>query len=230
MTRNKSKKGARFKFLLILPITCFLLLAFAEPRPVLTSPTLQPIDSGVNPVSFQEKAQSEELKKKQEQQKKMEILEKREAIERKMAQIKAEVDNTDEEEKRLELKAAYRKLKLALEENGAEEDEWIKLKKITADGKEKVYKIRKENFKKVEELKLKYEKTDDPELKKKIKLKINDIMENEAKIATEPYSESMIKNDIKKLEIMLKETDDPDKKAKIKEKLASLYALLEKQS
>ena len=228
MTKNKSKKGARFKLLLILPITCFLLLAFAEPRPVLTSPTLQPVDSGVNPVSFQEKTLSEEQQKKPEQQKKMQVLEKRKAIELKMAQIKEAAENTDDEDKRLELKAAYTKLRLSLKENGVEDDKWIKIKKKTADGEEKVYKIREENMKEVEKLKLMYEKTDDPELKKKIKQKVSDIMEKNAEIVTETYSADQIKNNIKKLETMLKETNDSDKKAKIKEKLVSLYALLEK--
>lgn len=238
MTKRKSKKGARFKLALILPITCFLLLAFAEPRPVMTSSPAIASGSGVDPVLFQEKTQSEE-ELKLEQKKKKEILEKREAIKRKMIQIKQEAENTQDENKRKELKAVYAKLQAALEENGVgdgdNDTKWIKIKKVTPEGEVKIYRVKQEHMKMIEEMKLKSEQSDDPELQKKIKQKINTLLAEEAEIEadedaeieTEALSEVRIKEDIKKLETLLTETEDPEKRAAIKNKLASLKAKLE---
>ncbi|MDH5706482.1 MAG: hypothetical protein OEZ45_10745 [Candidatus Aminicenantes bacterium] len=81
--------------------------------------------------------------------------------------------------------------------------------------KEKLMEIEKA----VQELKMKYEKTDDPALKKKIKEKITVLAEEREKLMGNPNPGWAEMDELKKL---YEKTDDPEKKKEIKMKIAEL--------
>ena len=81
--------------------------------------------------------------------------------------------------------------------------------------KEKLLEVEKA----IQELKMKYEKTDDPELKKKIKEKVAVLAEEKKKLMGNPNPGWA---EMDKLRKLYEKTDDPEKKKEIKLKIAQL--------
>jgi hypothetical protein len=173
ITKNKSKRWAKLKILLILPMLCLLILVFADSKTV-REPDQAVQTKADNVVPAQESAES--------------------------WTVQADKKKSDEEKKKQE-----------------------KAKQIDMT---------------IKELERKYEQTDDPELKKKIKEKISDLLEQrknlnvakyvniyvapktgyiKADVATDVYVDQM-----KGLKDHLGKTDDPEKKKQIKKKIAEL--------
>jgi hypothetical protein len=144
----------------------------------------------------------------------------------KEAKLKAMYKETDDPEKKKKIKIELVKIAQWKENNGI-----VKVKKKEMG--EKSYKAA------VKELKAAYEKTDDPEKKKKIKMKLAQLekvyAEKKAKKESEHVENgelSELKAKYKDIEMKQKElkaayekSDNPEKKKKIKEK----YAQLEKE-
>jgi len=76
----------------------------------------------------------------------------------------------------------------------------------------------------IEELKIKYEKTDDPELKKKIKEKLTAILAG--KTAEKPNQDELSEKE-KKLKMILEKTEDPKEREKINLELKKIQTLKE---
>jgi hypothetical protein len=220
MAKIKSNGRAKLKILLIFPVVALLVLAFADAKPAPTLPMDEAVISQPDILSQpQDKAADEAAKKKQlEKQKKAEEILKKEA---KLKALYKETDNPEEKEK---IKAELIKIAEWKENNGV-----IKVKK--KDG-EMSYKKYEEV---VKELKAAYEKTDDPEKKKKIKQKLAQFEKTyaaeKAKKAehVENGELSELKAKYKAIEMKQKElkakyekTDDPELKKKIKEKHIAL--------
>jgi len=222
MAKIKSNGRAKLKILLIFPVIALLVLAFAESKPVPTQPLdkamISQPDTHGQPQSQDQKAEDEAKKKEKEKQHKaQEILEKE-------AKLKAMYKETADPEKKEKIKAELVKIAEWKENNG-----WVKVKK--KDG-EMSYKEYEEV---VKELKAAYEKTDDPDMKKKIKQKLAQIEETyaakEAKKAEHVENGELSELEAKYRDIEMKQkelkakyekTDDPELKKKIKEKHAAL--------
>ncbi len=222
MAKIKSNGRAKLKVLLIFPVIALLVLAFAESKPVPTQPLDEAVisqpDTLSQPLSQDQKA--EEAAKKKEHEKQMKATE----ILEKEAKLKAMYKETDDPKKKEKIKAELVKIAEWKENNGI-----VKVKK--KDG-EMSYKEYEEV---VKELKAAYEKTDDPDNKKKIKQKLAQFEKTyavkKAKKAehVENGEIAELKAKYKDIEMMQKElkakyekTDDPELKKKIKEKHAAL--------
>jgi hypothetical protein len=220
MAKIKSNGRAKLKVLLIFPVIALFVLAFAESKPVPTQSLDEAVisqpDTLSQPPSQDQKAEEATKKKEFEKQKKAkEILEKE-------AKLKAMYKETDDPEKKKKIKIELVKIAQWKENNGI-----VKVKKKEMG--EKTYKAA------VKELKALYEKTDDPEKKKKIKMKLAQLEETyaaqEAKKAehVENGELSELKAKYKDIEMKQKElkalyekTDDAEKKKMIKKKHAQL--------
>jgi hypothetical protein len=220
MAKIKSNGRAKLKFLLILPVVALLVLAFADAKPVSTQPTDEAIISQPDTLSQpQDKKADEAAKKKQlEKQKKAEEILKEEA------KLKAMYKETDDPEKKEKIKAKLIKIAEWKENNGI-----VKMKKKHGEMSKAEYKAA------VKELKAAYEKSDDPEKKKKIKQKLVQLEKTyaveKAKKAEHVENGELMKLEAKyrDIEMMQKElkakyekTDDPELKKKIKEKHIAL--------
>jgi hypothetical protein len=222
MAKIKSNGRAKLKILLIFPVIALLVLAFAESKPVPTQPLDEAViaqpDTHTPPQSQDQKADEAAKKKELEKQHKaQEILEKE-------AKLKAMYKETDDPEKKEKIKVELVKIAEWKENNGI-----VKVKKKDGEISYKEYE------EVVKELKTAYEKTDDPEKKKKIKQKLAQFEETyaieKAKKAehVENGEIAELKAKYKDIEMMQKElkakyekTDDPELKKKIKEKHAAL--------
>ncbi|MGD9346317.1 MAG: M56 family metallopeptidase [Candidatus Aminicenantes bacterium] len=220
MAKIKSNGRARLKFLLIFPVVALLVLAFADAKPAPTQPSDEAVVSQPDTLSQpQDKKADEAAKKKQlEKQKKADEILKKEA------KLKAMYKETDDPEKKEKIKAELVKIAEWKENNG-----WVKVKKKDGEISYKEYE------EVVKELKAAYEKTDDPDMKKKIKQKLAQFEKTHAakKVKKAEHVEngelSGLKEEYKKIEMMQKElkakyekTDDPELKKKIKEKHLAL--------
>ena len=220
MAKIKSNGRAKLKFLLIFPVVALLVLAFADAKPAPTQPSDEAVISQPDTLSQpQDKKADEAAKKKQlEKQKKAEEILKKEA------KLKAMYKETDDPEKKEKIKAELVKIAEWKEKNGI-----VKVKKKDGEMSKAEYKAA------VKELKAAYEKTDDPEKKKKIKQKLAQLEKTYAAngikkgVTVEDGKLEELKAKYKDIEMMQKElevkynkTDDPELKKKIKEKLAVL--------
>jgi hypothetical protein len=205
---------------LIFPVVALLVLAFADAKPAPTQPSDEAVVSQPDTLSQpQDKKADEAAKKKQlEKQKKADEILKKEA------KLKAMYKETDDPEKKEKIKAELVKIAEWKENNG-----WVKVKKKDGEISYKEYE------EVVKELKAAYEKTDDPDMKKKIKQKLAQFEKTHAakKVKKAEHVEngelSGLKEEYKKIEMMQKElkakyekTDDPELKKKIKEKHLAL--------
>ncbi|MEE9390848.1 MAG: hypothetical protein V3U91_06355, partial [Candidatus Aminicenantaceae bacterium] len=212
MEKIKSRGRAKFKVLLIVPIVCLLLLAFAEPRPVKAPEQSSPKDvdsvmlspeNSLSPAVTLDKDKSEDQKKKEMEKKLKEI----QLKEKKLKEAYAE---TKDPEKRKAIKkklAQLEKMKADLTNNN-NNPKSIKAMEL--------------------ELKELLAKTKDPDKRKKIKEKLTVLYEKKEyekyeKIEQEK-KELSIKLTVLKKE--LKNTEDPEKRKLIKKKLLQLEKLL----
>ncbi|UCC39341.1 MAG: hypothetical protein JSV96_16330 [Candidatus Aminicenantes bacterium] len=198
MEKIKSRGRAKFKILLIVPMVCLLLLAFAEPRSVKAPEQSSPNDgssamlspeSSPSPAVTLDKDKSQDQKKKELEKKLKEIKlkekklkeafaetkdpEKRKAIAKKLQELKnmrAELTNDNDNNPK-----SIKEMELELKELLANTKDPEKRKKIEEKLK-KLYKKIEQDKKEIShlltELKEKWKNTTDPEKKKLIEKKI----------------------------------------------------------
>jgi len=204
MEKIKSRGRAKLKVLLIVPIVCLLLLAFAEPRPAKAPDQSSPND--VDSVMLSPEISLSPAvtldKDKPEDQKKKEMEKKLKEIKLKEKELKEAYAKTEDPEKR---KAIKKKLE-QLEKMRAE---------LTNNNN---------NPKSIEEMELELkemlEKTKDPEKRKAIKEKL------ELLYKKKEQEKKDLSVELGKLREKLKNTDDPEKRKLIKEKILQLEKLL----
>ena len=158
MTKIKSKNWSKIKVLLVVPAFLFLVIAFANSKPVdMSDPVIGYVESGSTSQALSDDAfitQDEQKEKKVDKK-----------------------ENLTEKEKQM-----------------------------------------------IEELKIKYEKTDDPELKKKIKEKLTAILAG--KTGEKPDQDELSEKE-KKLKMILEKTEDPKEREKINLELKKIQTLKE---
>lgn len=224
MTKRKSKRWAKFKVLLVLPLLSFLALTFAD-----SNTTRKPDKANQKDVDnvrlTQEDAKdsthANDQKKAEEEKKKKELAKKKaqeeaKKIEMSIKKLEKKYKETEDLEMRKKIKA----------KTAALEKKKMKLKESQ---KADIYKTSKGAsvsalMIEMEALKKKYEATDDPVRKKLIKKKIAELQ-----MKKKMNDEKEIEMIIKVLETQYKATDDPELKKKIKEKLSQLKKELKKK-
>jgi len=219
MTKGKSKRWAKFKVLLVLPLLSFLVLVFAD-----SNTTREPDKAKQKDVDnvlltqgdAKDSTNAKDQKKAEEEKKKQELAMKKaqeeaKKIEMSIQELKKKYKETDDPEmkKKIKEKAA------ALEE---------KRMKLMEAQRVKLYKTSVDASVELEALEKKHKATDDPERKKLIKKKIKEIQKKKQMDETKK-----IEMTIKKLEKKYKATNDPELKKKIKEKLSELKKELQKK-
>ena len=217
MTKRKSKRWAKFKVLLVLPLLSFLVLTFADSNTAKDPDKAKQKD--VDNVLFaqgdaQDSTQTKDQKKAEEEKKKQKLtkkwaIEEAKKIEMSIQELKKKYKETDDPEmkKKIKEKAA------ALEK---------KLMKLKQSQKMETHEMSNDGLLELEKLEKKYKATDDPEMKKKIKIKMTQLKKN-------IESQKEIEMIIKELEKKYKATDDPELKKKIKQKLTQLKQELKKK-
>ncbi len=202
MTKNKSKRWAKAKVLLILPLFCFLMLAFADPK-ISKDGDLTAQNNTQDETVTQEgsKDTAHPFYQDESEKKKKEQLKKQEEIMKKEKSLKEELAKTEDPEKRELIKkkllALQRLKEMAPEETGLTTKE--------------------------QELKELLKNTDDPEKKKLIKAKLLALKEKELKKKEEAI---LLKE--KKLEEMLKKEENTEKKKQIEENLLKIQEMKKK--
>jgi len=248
MTKRKSKRWAKFKVLLVLPLFSFLALTFAD-----SNTTREPDKAKQKDVDnvlltqgdAKDSTHAKDQKKAEEEKKKKELAKKKaqeeaKKIEMSIKELKKKYKETDDPEMKKKIKekaAALEKkmMKLKQAQKVETHEKTIKLKegqKVDEEKKMKlkegqkvdiyIYTTSNDGLLELEKLEKKYKATDDPELKKEIKMKMTQLKKN---IESEKEIEMMIKE----LEKKYKATDDPELKKKIKEKLSQLKTELKKK-
>ena len=114
MMKNKSKKSAQLKALLILPILSFLVLAFARPRMIDASDHNVSLQAFENQTSQQDKAKSE-LSQKELEKKKQYFVEVSQKLDYKIIEAKSALAETEVKEDRDKLKKQLAKLEIEKE-------------------------------------------------------------------------------------------------------------------
>lgn len=196
ITKNKSKRWARLKFLMMFPMICVLVLVFADSKVVGESYPDGQIGMDNIAPSPEETVNMlmTDDDKKSDKEKKAKLKEIDEAIK----ELKVKYGKTDDPEMKRKIKEKATQLQKERE-------------KLLGNPKgERV---------KIEDLKKMYEKTDDPEKKKEIKMKMEQL-EQKKKMEEVKKIDQYIKMLKKKYE----ETDDAEVKKEIKKKVAELEA------
>ncbi|UCE40685.1 MAG: hypothetical protein JSV17_14745, partial [Candidatus Aminicenantes bacterium] len=202
MTKGKSKSWAKSKFLMLVPVICFLVLAFANPRPA--TPTDHAVMNPDAPIKIEDQKTS-----KEEQHKKQEELMKKEQ------ELKELLAKTENAEKRKMIKDKLKEIQKAKKEAGWEENG-----PVTISEKEYVDKTNK--------IKKLLETTEDPKVKKELKAKLKDLEEMKKNGLVKPTNIDYEKEALILKEMYAKEKD-PEKKKKIKEKLEQLKQMAAKE-
>ena len=202
MTKGKSKSWAKSKFLLLVPVICLLVLAFADPRPATST------DRSFAPVKTTDQTTTNETKQKEKQKKLTELMQK----EKELKELYAKTE--DPEKKKII------KNKLAEIQQAKENGEWAENgPKIIS---EKEY---EETTKKIKTL---LANTDDPKKQKELKAKLQDLQEMKSKGLVKPTNIDLEEQALMLKEMYAKEKD-PEKKKIIEEKLAKLKELIAKE-
>lgn len=228
MTKSKSKGLAKLKFLFLLPMLCFLILAFADSKTV-REPEPADLESVHNAGPVEESSQAWVVKADQklsDEAKKM--LEQLKQIEMTIKESEKQYEQTKDAEKRKKIKE---KLAVLLEKR-----DFLK-NKLNEEHHVQIQKVQNVDLVKIEELRELYTKTDNPEKKKQIKMKIAELEQKMdagdakyVKIDVSPVKYDVgvdVEKDTYDAEVkLLKElyvkTDDPEKKKVIEEKLKQL--------
>jgi hypothetical protein len=211
MTKGKSKSWAKSKFLLMIPVICFLVLAFANPRPAsstdhaLGSKTIA-LEESVAPITSEaQKASKEEQHKKQE-----ELMKKEQELKKLLAKTK------DPEKKKII------KQKLAEIQQAKKNEGW------EGDGNGPITISEKEYVDKTKKIKELLETTEDPKVKKELKAKLKDLEEMKKNGIVKP-TKINYEEQAKILKEMYEKEKDPEKKKKIKEKMQQLKQMAAKE-
>ena len=205
MTKGKSKSWAKSKFLLMVPVICFLVLAFANPKPAsstdhaIDGKTIA-LDELAAPIKIEDQKTS-----KEEQHKKQEELMKKEQ------ELKELLAKTENAEKRKMIKQKLAEIQMAKEKEG-----WAKSPPKIISEKEYVEKTKK--------IKTVLETTEDPKKRKELKNKLKDLQEMKTKGLVKPTNINYEK-EAQILKKMYEKEKDPEKKKIIEEKLAKLKQL-----
>jgi len=209
MTKGKSKSWAKSKFLLLIPVICFLVLAFANPKPATSTDhaidgKAIALDELAAPIKIEDQKTS-----KEEQHKKQEELMKKEQ------ELKELYEKTDDPEKKKMIKQKLAEIQMAKEKEG-----WAKSPPKIISEKEYVEKTKK--------IKTVLETTEDPKKRKELKNKLKDLQEMKTKGLVKPTNINFEKEALI-LKVMYEKEKDPEKKKLIKEKLAKLKELAAKE-
>jgi hypothetical protein len=228
MTKSKSKGLAKLKFLLMLPMLCFLILAFADSKTV-REPEPADLESVHNAGPVEESSQAWTVKADQklsDEAKKM--LEQLKQIEMTIKESEKQYEQTKDNEKRRKIKE---KMAVLLEKR-----DFLK-NKLNEEHHVQIQKVQNVDAAKIEELRELYAKTDNPEKKKQIKMKIAELEQKMdagdakyVKIDVSPVKYDVgvdVEKDTYDAEVkLLKElyvkTDNPEKKKVIEGKLEEL--------
>jgi Skp family chaperone for outer membrane proteins len=212
MTKGESKSWAKSKFLLMIPVICFLVLAFANPRPA-TSTDHAVMNPDAKTITLEESpapTKNEEQKmSKEEQHKKQEELLKKEQ------ELKELLAKTDNPEKKKMIKDKLEEIQKAKKESGWEENGPTAISE-------------KEYADKTAKIKKMLETTEDPKMKKELKLKLKDLEEMKAKGMVKPTNIDYEK-EAEILKKMYEKEKDPEKKKKIEEKLKQMKQMAAKE-
>jgi hypothetical protein len=201
MTKGKSKSWAKSKFLLMIPVICFLVLAFANPKPATSTDHAM-----MNPDG---KTIEEQKTSKEEQHKKQEELMKKEQ------ELKELLAKTDNPEKKKIIKEKLAEIQKAKKKEG-----WEGNGPVTISEKEYVDKTKK--------IKKLLETTEDPKTKKELKAKLKDLEEMKKNGMVKP-TKINYEEQAKILKEMYEKEKDPEKKKKIKEKMQQLKQMAAKE-
>ena len=209
MTKGKSKSWAKSKFLLLVPVICFLILAFANPRPATSTDHVSSgktfaLDESETPVKIEEQKTS-----KEEQHKKQEELMKKEK------ELKELYAKTEDPEKKKMIKNKLAEIQKAKEKNG-----WVENGPKTISAKEYTEKTNK--------IKTLLETTEDPKVRKELKAKLKELEEMKDNGLVKPTNIDYEKEALILKEMYEKEKD-PEKKKQIKEKMVQLKELAAKE-
>ncbi len=209
MTKGKSKSWAKSKFLLLVPVICFLVLAFANPRPAASTDhaidgkTIA-LDELAAPIKIEDQKTS-----KEEQHKKQEELMKKEQ------ELKELYEKTDDPEKKKMIKQKLAEIQMAKEKEG-----WTKSPPKIISEKEYVEKTKK--------IKSLLATAEDPKIQKELKAKLKDLQEMKTKGLVKPTNINYEK-EAQILKKMYEKEKDPEKRKKIKEKLDHLKQMAAKE-
>lgn len=202
MTKGKSKSWAKSKFLLLIPVACLLVLAFAEPRPA------APADNVVAPANSTVQKSMDETKQKEKQKKLTELM-------LKEKELKELYTKTEDPEKKKAIKAKLAEIQKAKENEGsAENGPKIISEKEYVDATNKIKELLKN--------------TEDPKKIEVLKAKLQDLQEMKSKGLVKPNGMDYEK-EAQILMQKLEAEKDPEKKKLIKQKLAKLKELAAKE-
>lgn len=202
MTKRKSKSWAKSKFLLLIPVVCFLVLAFANPKPATST------DHAFVPADTSGQKTMDEAKQKEKQKKLTELM----AKEKELKELYA---RTDDPEKKKVIKEKLAEIQQAKENEGGVENG----PKIISE---------KEFEETIQKIKTMLETTENPEKRKQLEDKLKDLKEMKANGLVKPTNIDYEKEALILKEKYEKEKD-PEKKKMIKEKLAKLKELAAKE-
>lgn len=211
MTKKKSRTWAKSKFLLMIPVICFLVLAFAHPRavsPAVNAKSIAELEtSAADDVNKQ--TQSKDQERKEKEKKLKEIMHEEQILIEKL-------EATDNPEERKQIKLKLEKLQ--------------KMKVSEGLVEEKPFTMTEQQYKDtVIKLKTMIEKSDNPEETAKLKKKLADLTEMKEK--GRDKSEAVIDYEKKTAELkkLWEKTEDPQKKKMIEEKLKQLKQMMQKE-
>jgi len=215
ITKRKSKRWAKFKVLLILPVFSLLVMAFADSNTNREPDLAKQNDADKAMLAkedSQDSIQTQDQEKTEERKKKKELAEKKaqhqaqeemKKIDMYIKELKAKYNATDDPEMKKKIK-----MKIA--------DLDKQRKKLKETQKVDIYETPKAAQIEVEALIKKYNATDDPEKKEKIKQMIEQIKKKDMDEAKK------IDMYIKELKKKYETTDDPEKKKEIKKEILEL--------
>jgi len=209
MTKGKSKSWAKSKFLLMVPVICFLVLAFANPRPASStdhsvgSKTID-LEESDTPVKIEEQKTSKEKQ-----------LKKQEELMKKEQELKELLAKTNDPEKKKMIKDKLEQIQQAKKKEG-----WVENGPATISEKEYADKTKK--------IKTLLETTEDPKARKELKLKLKELKEMKENGLVKPTNIDYEKEALI-LKKMYEKEKDPEKKKKIKEKLAQVEQMAAKE-
>ncbi len=217
MTKGKSKTWAKSKFLLTIPVICFLVLAFANPKPAsptsqakMTAENVQPALDGPNgSAATEDQKASDDKKKKEKEHKLQEIMLKEQ-------QLKKEYEKTEDPEKKKLIKEKLLEIQLLKQKEGLVEHN---PGTITEE----------QYIETTKKIKTKLANTDDPEETKKLKAKLAQLQEMKKKGLVKSSTAIDYEKEAAKLKEMYEKTDDPEKKKLIKEKLMQIKEMWAKE-
>ena len=230
MRKIKSKSGAKMKYLLVLPLTLLLVLAFAEPKQVFGGSAAVGDNSKFEGTSNTRTetttpGTAEEIKKLKQE---MDHLKKGEAI------LLKKLETTENQEDKKKLKEKIVKYR--------EKQKQIQAYLVKAGNHDTVSKSAlKEKYVYILEyekkLLQKQQSTTDPDTKKKIQQLLDDTKKKKQlliaslKIASNPPASELkakldsVKKKVAVVEKKLKSTDDPEEKQKLKQMLVDLLKI-----